>query len=144
VDGQKKLGRPTTYTEELAKEICDSIASNGVSVAELCRRNNHWPHKVTIFRWIGSNPSFCYLYTQAKKCQVEVIADDLLEISDTCTEDNFHIARLQVDTRKWIACKLVPKVYGDAKQEDISQQNNEVDSIRDLVNKCNQPTQQSK
>ena len=33
------------------------------------------------------------------------------------TPQNAHVARLQVDTRKWVAAKLLPKKYGDRPAE---------------------------
>jgi hypothetical protein len=54
------------------------------------------------------------------------VIDELLEIADDSsndqiidTEGEIHFnsqavqrARLRIDTRKWLACKLVPRVYG--------------------------------
>ena len=53
--------------------------------------------------------------------------DDILEIADDTSQDyliddhakmvlnndNINRARLKIDTRKWIICKLVPRVYGN-------------------------------
>jgi len=40
-----------------------------------------------------------------------ILQAEVLEIADTT--DDPQKARLQVDARKWIASKLLPKVYGD-------------------------------
>lgn len=71
---------------------------------------------------------------QAKQCQIEAFIDEILEIADDTTQDlitnerghlvsnNSSItrARLRIDTRKWLASKLVPKVYGAPKNDNIS------------------------
>jgi hypothetical protein len=124
-------GRPTDYTEELAQEICDKVASRGAGLATFCSENPHWPHRDTIYLWLRKYPTFSDNYAKAKKDQVNALADEILAISDDSSRDsivkedkdgneyevfNTEFAarsRLRVDTRKWIAAKLVPRLYGD-------------------------------
>lgn len=122
-----KLGRPTIYTQELASEICETISNNGVSLQRLCKKIPHWPHVDTVYAWMRKYPGFSDMYRKAKKDQVTALVDDILEISDDSSQDtyedekgNAHFntewaarSRLRVDTRKWIAAKLVPRLYGD-------------------------------
>ncbi len=131
--GKKQKGRPSTYTMELAKDICDKIASNSKSIKKLCTENPHWPHRDTIFTWLKNYPEFSDQYAQAKRCQVEAFVDEILEIADdvsqdiisergyiSCNSELIARSRLRIDTRKWLAAKLVPKVYGLQKHEKIS------------------------
>ena len=68
------------------------------------------------------------MYARAKEQQAHVHAEDALDIADErsgdvlkVTEDgetrwdyeNINRSKLRVDTRKWFAAKLLPKVYGD-------------------------------
>lgn len=120
-------GRPTDYTPELGKEICEAIASSGSGLPTLCNKNPHWPNRSSIFLWLRKYPEFSDRYHQAKKDQVSALVDDILEISDDSSQDDkinedgnvsFNSewaarSRLRVDTRKWIAAKLVPRLYGD-------------------------------
>ncbi len=129
----KQKGRPSTYTMELAKDICDKISSNSKSIKKLCAENSHWPHKDTIFSWLKNHSEFSDQYAQAKRCQVEAFIDEILEIADDSSQDvavneQGNIAcnvefiarsRLRIDTRKWLAAKLVPKVYGLQPKNDI-------------------------
>lgn len=41
--------------------------------------------------------------------------DDIENADSKVVADNEHInrSRLRIDTRKWIAAKLAPKIYGD-------------------------------
>ena len=78
-----------------------------------------------------TDSEFSEQYAKAKRCQVELLVDEILEIADDSSQDNSvndqgNIAfnaervarsRLRIDTRKWIACKLIPRVYG-AKPDD--------------------------
>ena len=56
--------------------------------------------------------------------QAEKWADEVIELSDSATVENAHVVRLQVDSRKWITSKLLPKKYGDRPAEVNFTQNN--------------------
>lgn len=126
-----RTGRPTQYTEALAHEICDAIRSSSLGLKKLCQANPHWPHKSMIMQWRAQNPSFADLYTRAKQDQIECFVDEIIEISDdsdndtviktdkhgnefeSCNSEWINRSRLRVDSRKWLAAKLAPKIYGD-------------------------------
>lgn len=126
-----KGGRPTSYTEELGIDICNKIASKGAGIRTLCKENPHFPNADTIMLWLRVHPTFSERYHKAKKEQVTALVDEIIEISDDSSQDviikqdrdgnDYEVAntefaarsRLRVDTRKWIAAKLVPRLYGD-------------------------------
>lgn len=126
---KNKPGRPTGYTPELANEICNSIASSSKGTKKLCKENQHWPCQDTLFAWLKNHPEFSEQYAQAKRCQIEVFIDEILDIADdsshdelineegslVCNSEFIARSRLRIDTRKWLAAKLVPKVYGTSK-----------------------------
>ena len=129
-------GRPSSYTPEIAAQVCDMIA-DGMSLREI-DRNPDMPAKVTIFKWIGQFPEFANQYAHAKQSQAEHMAEDLLEIVDDGTNDwmertdadgktayvlnGEHVQRskLRADTRKWLISKLLPKKYGEKLSTEVS------------------------
>lgn len=127
-----KRGRPSEYTSAMATEICNTIASSSKGLKVLCDENSHWPNKDTIFTWLKNNHEFSDQYARAKCCQIECLVDQMLEISDDTSQDqliddqgkivpnpqSINRARLRIDTRKWLACKLVPRVYGPKPPEE--------------------------
>ncbi len=135
-----KLGRPTTYTPELAAAICDAIASSSKGIRRLSKENEGFPNPDTIYRWVKEHKDFSDQYAQAKRQQIEVIVDEIIEIADDTSHDTSindagkviinheHInrSRLRIDTRKWLASKLAPKIYGE-KPED-QEVKNELDA----------------
>ena len=130
-----KNGRPTIYTPELANEICNTIAASSKGIKRLCEERPHWPCKDTIFTWRKSHTEFSDLYAQAKMYQIEVLVDEMFDITDDPTLDNLvaiNRARLQLDLRKWLACKLVPRVYGNKADnaQSISQHEEDLQQLR--------------
>lgn len=128
------MGRPKIdYSPELAKEICYVVSCSSKGIKKLCKLNKHWPSHDTIYHWLTMEKEFSDLYARAKRQQIEVIIDEILDIADDTSKDNLinedgkstidheHISRsrLKIDTRKWLAAKLCPRLYGD-KEELVS------------------------
>ena len=60
-------------------------------------------------------------YARAREAQADKLAKEILELSDKIEDDNpikVQRARLQVDSRKWLAARLAPKKYGDQVQHE--------------------------
>lgn len=125
------LGRPSIYSPELGLKICERLA-NGESLRAICK-GEEFPTKSTVLRWIidGEHKDFSDQYAKAREVQAEVLADEIIEISDTTKlgiinelgpdglviktreEDMLGHRRLQVDTRKWYLSKVLPKKFGE-------------------------------
>ena len=145
----KKMGRPTKYTPELAEEICEAIATSSDGLTKLCKLNPHWPVRSKIMKWRLKHKDFGDKYARAKQNQVESLIDEILEIADDSSNDfvinengkvvanHDHISRskLRIDTRKWIAGKLAPRLYGDKPEIAIISPNDDFNILRDLTDK---------
>ena len=95
---------------ELALAIC-SLLEQGFSLRYSCAENGC--SDSFFISWIRTDPEIQKQYARAREIQADKLADELIELSDSATPENAHAVRLKVDTRKWIASKLKPKVYGD-------------------------------
>ncbi len=128
-------GRPTSYSEFIADEICEELAS-GRSLVQICE-SKEFPDASTVYRWLESNKEFREKYARAREQQAERYAAEIIALSDTPVEarkvvlkpdgsqeitigDAVDRTRLQIDARKWYASKLAPKKYGDFKQVEHS------------------------
>lgn len=126
---KNKGGRPTIYSEELADLICERVATHDVGLNRICSMYGDLPHVRTIMLWRFNNSGFAEKYRQAKMAQAELLAESLNELCENIQSyvdsdgvervDAGMIARqrLKVDTIKWQATKLVPKVYGMPSKE---------------------------
>jgi len=52
-------------------------------------------------------------YARATLVRMNYLADEVMEIADNSSPENVMVARLRVDTRKWLMSKIAPKIYGD-------------------------------
>jgi hypothetical protein len=72
--------------------------------------------------WARKDKEFAAQYAQARELGLEVMAEDIIDISDQANQDRdldgridnecVQRAKLRVDARKWVLSKLVPR-YGD-------------------------------
>lgn len=103
------MARPSKFTQAIADTICERIM-NGESLRSIVL-DDALPNRSTVHKWLAENKTFSDQYARAKDNQADTLADDIMYIADTA--EDVQKARLQVDTRKWVASKLKPKKYGD-------------------------------
>lgn len=104
------MGRPSDYTPEWAEEFCEKVAG-GLSLHKICEADDQ-PAERTVYAWLNDKPEFSQNYARARERRAERDADKLVEIADDLDIDHNH-KRLMIETRKWIASKMLPKKYGD-------------------------------
>ena len=108
------MTRPSDFTQEIADEICDRIAK-GESLRSICSDEEAgWlPSARTVHRWANDNETFRQQYTRAMDERAEAKFEEAMEVANAATPETVAVARLKVDTIKWMAGKLAPKKYGD-------------------------------
>lgn len=147
------MGRPTVYTDEVSKEICERLAE-GESLNAICR-SEHMPHKVTVMRWLLSEQeiydNFRNQYALAREIQYQCMADDIIDIADNASNDwmeredpnnpGFDYngeavarSRLRVDTRKWFMSKVLPK-FADKQKKPQADSDKLIEVLSDLIDK---------
>ena len=103
------------------------------SLKEICAQNG-MPSMPTVIRWLADPRlvDFREMYYFARRVAAELFVDEIFEIADDTsrdwkptydkkgeqngwTPDNEAIqrSRVRIDTRKWYASKMVPRIYGD-------------------------------
>lgn len=116
------------YSKPVGDLVCERVATHVCGIKKLCSMYDDMPCCDTIFQWRLTHPEFGRQFAQAKMIQAELLAEDCLDICDEKDNDyktdekgrikvdqeHINRARLRVDTRKWIATKLAPKIYGDS------------------------------
>lgn len=142
------MGRRSEFTQDIADEICRVVSTCTDGLKKMCGKREHWPDPETIHGWRLSFPNFANQYAHAKCIQADLLAEECIDIADSiendttidpetgkmkCDHEWVARSRLRLDARKWIACKLLPKVYGDKQQVDTTLTINHEDTLKDLA-----------
>jgi transcriptional regulator with XRE-family HTH domain len=128
------------YPPEVAEEVCRRLA-NGQTLREIAKAEG-MPAPSTVIGWAKGDyppiPDFPERYMRAREIGWEVMAEDLIEISDNGTNDwmetndpenpGYRVngehqarSRLRTDNRKWLLSKRLAGIFGD-KMTNANQQ----------------------
>jgi hypothetical protein len=119
---------PVRYSAELAEAICSRM-ENGESLRSICR-DETMPSYQAVLKWRSNVEGFDERYALARQAQAHALVDELIEIADDSRNDwmerndpenpgwianveHIQRTRVRLDTRKWLASKILPKVYGE-------------------------------
>lgn len=129
---KRPRGRPCTYSAEVADRICFRMAE-GEGLATICR-DDGMPPESTVREWVlDDREGFAARYARAVTLRTERLMDELVSIADDTSKDTIETedgerpntewmarSRLRIDTRKWLASKLLPKKYGDKQEVEVT------------------------
>lgn len=125
--------QPIPYNEAIADQVCDAIAASPKGLAAIIEELELSISPSLIYKWAQQNESFRERYARARADQARVLAEEIAEIADKTqfgetitlkadgtqeikTGDMIEHRKLRIEARKWLAAKLLPKVYGDKLQ----------------------------
>lgn len=126
------MGRPSSYTPEFAKIVCDRIASSPLRLDQICNMYEDMPSSSTIFLWMHRHPDFLKLYEEAQRIKAYAVMEDSLSIIDSIHEYEFLDSRCdakrvdpgilgalkaRIHHRTAICGKFNPERFGRDRQE---------------------------
>jgi len=112
------IGRPTSYTEDLAKEIIKQRMDKPLS--RICKAES-MPCRATVYNWFNDYPGFLDNYMRACEIDADNEFDELISLADECDDPTkAQIFKLRIDTRKWVLSKRLPLKYGDKIHKTIA------------------------
>lgn len=136
-DSRMRVHGNSAYTPEKARIICKRIMMKQ-TLTEICR-DPRMPSLRAVVDWLA-NPKytdFREMYYYARRVQAEMYIDEIMTIADDSSEDWKEVfdkqgksrgfkpdneaiqrSRVRIDTRKWYAGQMVPRIYG--KRLDVS------------------------
>lgn len=150
-----KGGRPTKYTPEIARIICEKL-SEGIPLRQICRENEGFPAWRTVYDWMWRDEELSTAIARARDIGYDALAEECLYIADTphigikkvyssgaeegedsmtvTEEDMLGHRKLQIETRLKLLAKFNPKKYGDYKSPEERIDPTVIDvSVRDLM-----------
>ena len=111
--------------ETIQKKIIERI-EEGESLLSISK-DKDYPSEKNIYRWLNKYKDFRQNYIHARGIQANFYAEKiesvLANIPAEPTREQLLKARLVIDSNKWIATKLLPKVYGTNQQQTNVQVN---------------------
>jgi hypothetical protein len=108
---ERRRGRPSLFGWDVAEEICRRIGE-GETLRSICGLD-HMPAHTTVLRWLRENEVFRTQYARAREIQADSLADEMLDVARSATNQDANAKRVLIDALKWRAAKLRPKIYGD-------------------------------
>ncbi|HEX8385687.1 MAG TPA: hypothetical protein VF576_05865 [Rubricoccaceae bacterium] len=106
------------FTEALGDDVCTRIAG-GESLRAICK-DEGYPSVSSVMRWLASEApehvAFREQYARAHEEQADAFVQDMVRIADEAAQAmaGLEYAKLQIETRKWVAGKQRPKKYAEA------------------------------
>jgi terminase small subunit-like protein len=156
VGGRKKMnqkvGRPSIYSSELAKRICEIVSSNPYGIRKLVRMYPELPDEATINIWRHHHPEFFADYVKAREQQAHLLfecAIDELEELEQFMYDNPDNGAKEINAgvvamKKAIAnqksrqAAILNRNYRlDKTNEESNNPLESANKVRDLVNELN-------
>ena len=113
--------------QDIKKKVLQSI-SEGKSLNEI-QKTNGIPDSNIIYTWLNKDTQFKDNYVRAREEQALYYAEKIQDViqvlkdSDKPSREVTDIARLEIDSLKWIASKLLPKLYGSSQNQTNIQVN---------------------
>ena len=117
------------YSQDIADAVCARL-SEGETLRKAAKAEGV-THS-TVLEWVDTKPEFADQYARARAIGYQLLADQIIEISDDGSGDVIDTehgpkanpefaarSRLRVDSRKWMLSKMLPKIYGEKTEVDI-------------------------
>ena len=109
--GRAEPGPPSAYSDAVGEAICRRIA-HGEALVDICR-DPRLPSHVTVNAWARRDPAFAYMLEVAREQQAQLKLDLAWKIARDATPTSLGVARLQIQTLRWQAARLAPRVFGE-------------------------------
>jgi hypothetical protein len=146
-----RKGRPTKYDDDIARRICELVAGTTLTLHQIARELG-LGHGGVILAWAHRHQDFGQQYARAREHQMQLRADELLEIADDTSNDwmeietesgqvvrtlnHEHVKRseVRIKTRMWLMQRYAPKVFG----ERLTLTDADGGSLKDLGNQSDE------
>jgi hypothetical protein len=100
------------YDADLADRVCLALAGSDKGLRATLKEIDAGISPQAVFEWAQNNAQFADKFAQAKRQQIEMMAEDIVDIANDDSLDP-NDKRIRIDTRKWLLSKLLARTYGD-------------------------------
>ena len=113
-------GRPRSFDRaKVGPKLLDMVAK-GELVKTACDKCGIG--RTTLRHWLEADEPFRFAYARAREDQAHALAEEAIAIADSeaDTPEAVQRDRLRVDTRKWLASKIAPRLYSERQALELS------------------------
>ena len=110
--GQRRSLDDPAVTEEICARL--SAGENILSITQ----DPTMPSSKTVYVRMARDEGLRTRIFYARQAGTEALAEQTLALADAASEDNWQVAKLQIQTRQWYMGKVAPKRYGPPKEVD--------------------------
>ena len=112
------------YDDATKNAMVDALLvqiETGKSMREVCRMDG-MPDHGTVIRWMRDDAGLATKYARARMAQADVLFDRMEAVEEAVSAGTMdsHAARVVLDSMRWRASKLAPKIYGDRLDVSVS------------------------
>lgn len=87
----------------------------GRSLLRICEDDIGMPDEKLVREWC-LDPEVSPKYARARELGVHARTERINDLAAMATPETVQVVKLQIDTQKWEATKILPKLYGDRQQ----------------------------
>lgn len=106
--------KPSVEDPEAINRLCDLMVG-GMSMKKACAQVDI-PTYAQIYMRMHRDPVFFDQIMKARFIQQIAVADEMQDIADEATPENWQVARMRIVQRQWVAGRLAPRILGDKVQ----------------------------
>ena len=114
----RPVGRPSSYSDAFADEICDRML-DGESLVQICK-DPDMPSRASVYRWMDARPDFEARCARAREGMADFLVDEIQELADDTTEENVQSMKVKISTKQWRAMKMAPRIYGERSRTELT------------------------
>jgi transposase len=108
--------RPSVDDPAAIEALCNRLA-DGMSIRRACEQPE-CPAARNVFRRMAKDEAFGSIIARAREAQQHAIIDEITDMADAATSENWQVVRLRIWARQWQASKLAARTYGDKVQAE--------------------------
>jgi hypothetical protein len=116
---RRRVGRPSTYTEDMADALVD-LMIEGQDIVMACE--NLGLNRGSVYRWMDQHPDFESRCARAREGMTEKRIHDLRQrIKDArVSGEDPAFLRVEVSFEQWNAERIAPKLYGNRVKTEVT------------------------
>ena len=105
---------PLPVTEDMLDRVCYHMATEDDGAKATAEKFGTTLGRLMYFLTKKGNEEYMARFQLAKLTQLERIGEEIIDMADQASNENFKYMRIKIEARQWVLSRLLPK-YSDQK-----------------------------